>query len=123
MSEAYSELKMGTMGEGVARRTQDVLSVGHTQEIPLECRLVELVGAGHNVTLTLPPVNLARGMFIVIRFISHTASNEVLTVQDYGDDSNWSNVVMDDDGDWLMVYSDGHRWIDIGCSCGNTTQG
>lgn len=125
MSEAYSEL-IGQSMEGINRRSQDYFMVnGSNFLFPWEHRCdVWMLTNGADIHLHLPPVGISRGMFYSINLIDNNTAFDLLVIPaNYTsgggpDDTDWTAVHLDEDGANLLVYSDGRRWIDVGCSCG-----
>jgi hypothetical protein len=78
--------------------------------------------------ILLPPVTLCRGMFYSINLLS-IMDDEFVWIAPFGtltaqgpDDAhfNWFGTVLATEGDNLMFYSDGARWIEVGCFCDST---
>jgi hypothetical protein len=68
------------------------------------------VGLGGAVTITLPPLEECRGQFKCVH-LEDAVQNVVIT--DGGDDTIWSDVTLTAANDYVMVYSDGYRWLSV----------
>jgi hypothetical protein len=61
-------------------------------------------------TLTLPNVSLAKGKIYSIYLVDDGAN---VTIQDNDDDSGLSNITLDADDEYTVLYSDGFKWYEI----------
>lgn len=73
--------------------------------------VVEADVSGGSITITLPPVAEARGKIYSIELLD--ADSGECTVTDAGDDSKWTDVVLGDDDDYLILFSNGTRWFEL----------
>ena len=64
--------------------------------------------ASDDWTLTLPSVAEAAGLLFSI--VSTIANAKTVTVADAGDDADFSNLTLDTDDDYAVLWSDGLRW-------------
>ena len=64
--------------------------------------------ATDSYSLTLPNVSEAAGM--LINFRATIANSKVVTVQDNDESLEWSDLTLDTDEDYTLLYSDGERW-------------
>lgn len=60
------------------------------------------------MTTTLPPVAEARGKIFSFYFLTDNSAD--WTITDYGDETKFTDIVLDDAGDTALVYSDGSFW-------------
>ena len=65
--------------------------------------------ASDDWTLTLPPVSQCQGMFFYI--YATIANSKSVTVEDNSDDAGFTDVVLNTDGDHLLLFSTGKTWI------------
>lgn len=133
MSEATSKLIRQTMMEGIARRKDDLIihcddTIAY-QMVP-ENHLVDIYITHDDGSplILLPPVTLCRGMFYSINLVAIDTDEFVLiwpfgSLTAQGPDDwhfNWFFTVMATEGDNIMLYSDGARWLTVGCGCDGT---
>lgn len=87
------------------------MSVGET---------VVYITSGHGdntMTITLPPVHEAAGQFY---FIEATAgATATTTVADDGDDAGFSNVALDGNNEYILLFSTGEKWLDVTVTAGH----
>lgn len=77
-------------------------------EAALSDQVVRWDDTGGSATMTLPPVEKARGMHFSIRVAVGNAN--ALTVTDKEGSEDWSDLTMDADGDEVLLFSDGKKW-------------
>ena len=70
--------------------------------------VVATTGAVSDVTVTLPSVVLAAGKIFTLTL--ETDGGKDLVVQDADDSVNWTDLTMDTQYDYAVLYSDGRRW-------------
>ena len=61
--------------------------------------------------LTLPAVGEAAGMVVTIR--ATIANSKTVEVQDQDDSVGWTNIDLDTDADYVVLYCDGVYWHTI----------
>ncbi len=64
-----------------------------------------------SITITLPPVVEARGKIYTLWCID--ADSNDMTITDYGDATLWTDIVLGDDNDYLVLFSNGERWFEL----------
>lgn len=64
--------------------------------------------ASDNITCTLPPVGPAAGSFIYIS--CDVANAKKCTVEDNNNDAGFTDVALDTDEDYLLLFSTGSLW-------------
>lgn len=67
--------------------------------------------ANDSWTLTLPPVAQAIGLSIYIE--ATIANSKTITVQDNNDDAGLTDITLDADGEYVMLFSTGEAWIEL----------
>jgi hypothetical protein len=123
MSEAYSKMTVQTMQEGIPRRYTMVFVnqeySGDYHMVDLEDRLTEITTEedGDPFMVVMPPVTQAAGMMFVIRLVE-LGDDEVVIIFSRGDDPTFFLGLLSTEKDYVMLYSDGRHWIDMGCGCG-----
>ena len=59
------------------------------------------------MTTTLPPVGDCAGLFFTFYFKTDGGD---WTITDFGDETKFADIVLDNAGDTVMLYSDGLHW-------------
>ena len=62
-------------------------------------------------TATLPNVSAARGKIYVIT--GTLCTGYAITLQDNDDDAGLTNITLDADGEYVVLYSDGRMWYEL----------
>lgn len=85
-------------------------SLGATHKLTLGESVVKASAntASDNFTLYLPDVAEAAGMLFSIEVI--IADGKTVTLADNDESLDWTDVVLDTDGDGILHYSDGRKW-------------
>lgn len=99
--------------------TQDVVKDiadsddGETLALTVGDRVVRADLSGTSaVTVTLPPVQEARGMIFTIH--ATIADTAALTVQDNDESEDFDgDYTLDANGDALVLFSDGRKWFEL----------
>ena len=76
---------------------------------------IVIVNSGHTdntMTLTLPPVHEAMGQFYYIEATLGDTGNTT-TIEDDNGDTALSDLTLDADDDYILLYSNGRRWLTI----------
>lgn len=77
-------------------------------------RFVDCITSGSDLTLTLPPVAECQGLIFTIYFL--TDGKKDVYVADNNDDAGFTTLKSVDATDFLVLISDGARWLVIGQS-------
>ena len=93
------------------RKITSVASTGITGTMSVHDFVVEVDITAASYTLTLPFVAEARGKIYSIQLVD--ADSYELTITDAGDDPRWTDVVLGDDHDYLVLFSNGKRWFEL----------
>lgn len=113
MSEAYSKFTNETMM--TVPQPLRYRFIATTAALSLEDRSVEADMTAGNFTVTLPSVREACGL--VISFFLAVGGN-TLTIEDLANDAALTSITIEDTGDYILLQSDGQRWTNLGCGCG-----
>lgn len=109
----HREQFMAGAGEGYMTRLTFVQADGaQTYSITTEQNIVIVSGhADNTMTITLPPVNEAAGRFIYI--MATAGGTAQTTIADNGDDAGLTDIALDGNGEYAILYSTGEKWIEI----------
>jgi hypothetical protein len=105
---AMSERIARQMLESTVRKPTFKTAAG---AIALHENVVRADTTGGAMTLTLPPVALAQGNFYSIHLVT---DNGDLTIAHAGDSYSWTNIVLGDALENVLLYSDGFSWFNCG---------
>jgi hypothetical protein len=61
--------------------------------------------------VTLPAVGEAAGMVVTVH--ATIGDDEIITLQDQDDSVAWTNIPLDTDADYVVLYCDGRYWHTI----------
>ena len=64
-----------------------------------------------SITVELPAVSEGEGMVITIQ--ATIADSKTVTVADQDDSAGWSDITLDADGEYVVLYSDGFYWHEL----------
>ena len=111
--DAANKLTGGVVGAGVAQRDafQDITEA---TQLGVDAAVVHCTANATYTdwTLTLPSVAEAAGRIISI-YVT-IADAQTVTVEDKNNDTvGWTDLDMDADGDYALLYSDGVHWCII----------
>jgi len=89
-------------------------SANYTYTMSVHERVVIVLGtnATYTTTVVLPSVAEAKGGIYTIRLVTHGGQD--VTVADKNDDAALTNIALNSTGDAVCLYSDGHKWFQIG---------
>jgi hypothetical protein len=110
ISRQDRELGLGVMKASDSYRSGYVYTIV-SYAMSVRDFVVEVGLAAGNITITLPPVAEARGKIYTIALLD--ADTHDYTVTDKGDDPRWSDIVLGDDHDYLVLFSNGKRWFEL----------
>lgn len=68
---------------------------------------------GIPLTITLPSVADNVGTIVDINVV-YDSNSEDITITDKGDDAEFTDLVLDEEGEFTVLLSDGVRWWEIG---------
>ena len=107
--DSATRLQEQTVFTGKAQRSRQ-LNVSAATSITVGTSLVRgtVNTANGSYALTLPNVSEAAGMIVCV--CATVANAKTLTVQDNDESLEWSDLVLDVDEDYALLYSDGERW-------------
>lgn len=84
-----------------------------TYQMGIADLVVRVTTDGSNaITVTLPPVSLARGNIYTVILVTDGGVN--LTLEDFNGDAAKDDLTFADVGDMACLYSDGYKWYLIG---------
>jgi len=102
---------VGLHGDDDVRSRIDFLTEDTTLRVGQEIIFGTASTTYDSWTLTLPPVSQAVGRAIFIK--ASIANSKTITVEDNSDDAGLSDITLDGDGEYVMLWSDGVAWYEL----------
>lgn len=95
--------------------TQGGKVVFATEDLTMDIndRLVRATVSAASITVTLPSVREAAFVGIYIIHLVDTSNGKTVTVADKGDDAGLTDITLDTDNDYVVLFSDGYVWREL----------
>jgi len=99
-----------TRSSGTRTQSGNIVFATTTLAMDINDLVVRASTAAGAFTITLPSITEATGRIYSICLVT---DNGDLTVQDKGDDTNFTDLTFDTAEDYAVLYSDGFQWRNL----------
>lgn len=112
--KTLNTLDIGDFNESNAL-SQNVKVVFATEDLTMDVndRLVRATVSAASITVTLPSVREAAFVGIYVVHLVDTSNAKTVTVADKGDDAGLTDITLDTDNDYVVLFSDGYVWREL----------
>lgn len=97
---------------GLDKVVDKILHIDDTDtELTIRDQVVRVTSDGAAVTVTLPSVAEAKGLMFDIEAL--TGATQTVTVEDNSDDAGLSDISLDADNEYVVLWSNGISWREV----------